>query len=448
MNWNDFTIFANQNLKNTYLMNKSTYLLALLAILLLPAFTSCGDDKIEKTEFNDSEVPYDGKSERTFLEETATTFLGYFNPGEQRQLIQSLDHFVNICEESDCSAFFPETAEAARGMREAVASDDYLGYSRAATNLALSLSMFKGFYQHNSNIMVWQKLEDSDDVRLRYWDGTSEYNMSLSGSQDTWKTSVTADGETMDIEVPKILDFTLVAGSTAVTNPNSILTIKLKTDFKDSDRLNLSSEIKAANIFIQTTITGNNSSMEHSLTFSIDNVSTYYRNDLFSIKTKVTGNNLCSTTAWQKAGDNDAQALGSMISNASSTLMILQRVQIKSDITDMKTFIANCDPYFDKYNSSDPRTSAEQAAKGLAAGIKAEMFFTGDKTKVRATLGWEACRYDDYYDEWGVRPLIIFTSDNTPYSFEEYFGNSRFLSVENQFGRLFKEYASFFRHHK
>lgn len=423
-------------------MNKTTYLLAVSAIMLLPMFASCDGDKPDKTEFNDSEVPYDGKSERTFLEETATTFLGYFNPGDQSTLIRSLDYFVQICEDSE----FPQIATSARGLREAIGNEDYLDYSRAAADMAFNLSMFKGFYQHNSNIMAWQKLEESDDVRLRYWDGTSEYNMSLSGSADTWTTTFTVDGTPVEIEVPKVLDFTLVAGSTSVTSPNSILTLKLKTDFKDSERINVSSEIKAANIFITTTISGNNTSVDQSLNFSIDNVSTYRRYDLFSTKTKITGSNLCSIAAWQKAGDNDAQALGSMISNASNTLMILQRVQIQSSLTDMKTFVANCDPYFNKYNSSDPKGSAEKAAKGLGSSIKAEMYFTGDKNKVRATLGWEACRYDDYYDEWGVRPLIIFTSDNTPYSFEEYFGNSRFLSVENQFNRLLQQYASFFRH--
>lgn len=430
-------------MKNTYLMNRLTYLLAVSVIMMMPALTSCDKDKNDKTEFNDEEVPYDGKSERTFLEETATTFLGYFNPGDQSTLIRSLDYLVQICEDSE----FPQIATAAKSMHKAIGSEDYLDYSRAATDLAFNLSMFKGFYQHNSNIMAWHKLEESDDVRLRYWDGTSEYNMSLSGSSDTWSTTFTVDGTPVSIEVPKVLDLTLVSGSTAVTNPNSILTVKLKTDFKDSERISVSSEIKAANIFISTTISGNNNSLDQSLTFSIDNVSTYYRYDLFSTKTKITGNNLCSVAAWQKAGDNDEQAVGSMISNASNTLMILQRVQIKSDITDMKTFIANCNPYFDKYDSSDPRASAEQAANGLKSSIKAEMYFTGDKNKVRATLGWEACRYDDYYDEWGVRPLIVFTSDNTPYSFEEYFGNSRFLSVENQFSRLFKQYASFFRYH-
>lgn len=423
-------------------MNKTTYLLAVSAIMLLPALASCDDDKRDKTIFDDSQVPYDGKSERTFLEETATTFLDYFNPGDQSTLIHSLDYFVHICEESD----FPQIATAARGLYETIENNDYLDYSRAATDLAINLSMFKGFYQHNANTMAWQKLEDSDDVRLRYWDGTSEYNMSLSGSADTWSTTVTANGETINIEVPKILDLSLVAGSTAVATPNAILTLKLKTDFKNSERLSMSSEIKAANIFISTSLNGNNTSLDQELTFSIDNVSTYYRYDLISTKTKITGNNLCSVAAWQKAGDNDAQALGSMISGASNTLMILQRVQVKSEITDMKTFIANCDPYFNKYDSSDPKTLAEQAAKGLGSSIKAEMYFAGDTKKVRATLGWEACLYDDYYNEWGVRPLIIFTSDGTPYSFEEYFGNSRFLSVENQFSRLFKQYASFFRH--
>ncbi len=424
-------------------MKKITYLLAVSAIIMTQALISCGDDKRDDTEFNNDEVPYDGKSERTFLEETATTFLDYFHPGDQRQLIQSLDYFVHICEVSD----FPEfssAAAAARSMKEAVAGDDYLGYSRAATDLVLTLSMFNGFYQHNYNTMVWQKLEDSDDVRLRYWDGSAEYNMSLSGSIDTWSATITDDdGSPVTIDVPKVLDFALVSGSTSVTNPNSILTIKLKTDFKDSERVSLSSEIKAANIFIKTALSGNNTTIDHTLTFSIDNVTTYYRRDMFSTKIKLTGSNLCSVNAWQKSGD---EALSSMITNATGTLMILQRVQIKSEIKDMKTFVANCDTYFDKYNSTNPAASAEQAAKALTSSTKAEMFFTGDEKAVRATLGWEGCCYDDFYDEWGVRPLITFTSDNTPYSFEEYFGYSRFLSVENQFNKLFREYSSFIRH--
>lgn len=427
-------------------MNRLSNLLAILAIAMMSLLSSCGDDKIDKTEFNGEVVPYDGKSERTFLEETATTFLGYFTPYNQQRLIQSLDYFVHICEISEFPQLVPDMAPAARQMKEAVENNDYLAYSRAASEMAFNLAMFKGFYQHNASTMVWQRIEDSDDTRLRYWDGTQEYNMSLSGSADTWSTSFSADGATVKIDVPKVLDFSLVAGTTAVATPDAILTIKLRSDFKDCERLSLSTETKAANIFISSTINATNNSVDQDLTLSIDNVNTYYRNDLISTKSKITGSNLCSIAAWQKAGDNDAQALGSMLSSANNTTMIIQRVQLKTDITDIKTFIANCDPYFDKYDSSDPKASAEKAAKALGACMKTDMFFAGDKAKVRATLGWEACQYDDYYNEWGVRPLIIFTSDGTPYSFEEYFGNSRFLSVENQFSRLFKQYASFFRH--
>lgn len=418
-------------------MNKPTYLLAVSAISLMPMFTSCGGDDPDGTEFNGQEVPYDGKSERAFLEETATTFLGYFNPADQSTLIRSLDYFVHVCKTDGLPDLIPGKVLSAPSASYAVDG------SRASSDFVLDLGQLNGFYQHNANTGSWQKLEDSDDLRFRFWAGESEFNMSLSGSTDTWSTTFATGGQQMDIVVPKVLDLTLVSGSTSVTSPNTILTMKLKTDFKDSERLNMSAEIKAANIFIETSANGNNTSMDVNFKVSIDNVHTYYRYTLVDTKTHIAGGGLCSISSWLNAGDD----YGSIISSLTNTLMVLQKVQVKSEVIDMKKFLANFIPWFGNHGS-DAATSAEASAKSLIASIKADMYFAGDKNKVRAFLGWEAYKNTDFAGGQGVQPTITFTSDNVPYSFKAYFGNDRFLSVENQFMKLFNQYRTMINYNK
>lgn len=414
-------------------MNKPTYLLAVSAISLMPMLTSCGGDKPDGTEFNGNQVPWDGKSERAYLEETATAFLDYFNPSDQRTLITSLDYFINICKTDGLPDLLPEK------LFSAPSAEYTLTDSRAGADMVVNLGQINGFYQHNANSGTWQKLEDSDDLRFRFWEGESEYNMSLSGSSDTWSTTFTTGGAQVELVVPKVLDLTLVAGSISVTNPNSILTMKLKTDFKDSERLNMSAEIKAANIFIQTSASGSNTSMDVNLTVSIDNVQTYYRYTLVDTKTHLSGGGLCSISAWQKAAGD----YGSIISSLTNTLMVLQKVQVKSEVFDMKKFLANFIPWFCDNDGAGASASAEESAKALVGSTKANMYFAGESTKVRATLGWAATDGGR-----SVQPTITFTSDNVPYTFEQYFGNDRFMSVENQFKKLYSQYESFIKYNK
>ncbi|MDE6653802.1 MAG: hypothetical protein K2K37_05375 [Muribaculaceae bacterium] len=419
-------------------MNKPTYLLAVSAISLMPMFTSCGGDDPDEPGFTNGEVPWDGKSERAYLEETASKVLGYFNPSDQSTLIRSLDYFVHVCRTDGLPDLIPEKVLSAPSV--AYAADG----SRASSDFVVDLGQLNGFYQHNAGNGTWQKLEDSDDLRFRYWIGESEFNMSLSGSSDTWSTTFTTEGQQMELVVPKVLDLTLVSGSTSVTSPNTILTMKLKTDFKDAERLNMSAEIKAANVFIETSANGNNTSMDVNLKISIDNVQTYYRYTLVHTKTHIAGGGLCSIATWQKAAGD----YGSVISSLTNNLMVLQNVQVKSEVIDMKKFMANFVPWFGGSDGSDASMSAEAAAKALTASIKADMYFAGDKNKIRAFLGWEAYKDADFAGGEGVQPTITFTSDDVSYSFEAYFGNDRFLSVENKFKKLYNQYVPMFQYNK
>lgn len=419
-------------------MNKSTYLLAVSAISLMPMFTSCGGDDPVGPEFNGNEVPWDGVSERAYLEETATTVLNYFYPYDQSALIKSLDYFIYICKTSGLPDLLPEK------IFSAPSAEYVLTGSRAGSDFVLNLGQLNGFYQHNANTQTWQKLEDSSDLRFRFWENEAEYNMSLSGSSDTWSTTFNVGGQQVGLVVPKVLDLTLVSGSTSVTSPNTILTMKLKTDFKDSERLNMSAEIKAANIFIETSANGNNTSMDVNLKVSIDNVQTYYRYTLVETKTHLAGGGLCSISSWLNTGGD----YGSIISSLTNTMMVLKNVQVKSEVIDMKKFLANFIPWFSGHDGAGATASAEEAARALVASTKANMYFAGESSKVRATLGWAAYKDANFAGGQGVQPTITFTSDNVPYSFEAYFGNDRFLSVENQFKKLYNQYRSMIVYNK
>lgn len=436
-------------------MEKAFKLLVLPITLICLACTvsSCGGDSDDNTEFKSNSVPYDeSMSDRSYLEETATNFMSLFSPSRQQTLITAIHQFQKICGESEFPENFSDNAaEDSQDLTRALEDNDLLSISRATTSLVYSLARFKGLYQHDANRNVFQKLEDTDDLRFRFWNGNNEYNIVISGSSDTWTESYTYDGRTYIFTVPQTLNFMLINGSSSSTS--TLMTVILKTKASNGKSLTVDATIHAANIYISSTAKADNSKLTEDMYVYIDNVSNNSASlDAASIKSNAQitgtatayGSDMCSIEAWRKASESGD--IGDIVKSASSTLMLMQRVQFKSEITDFSLFGKYLDACYSTYDG-DPQTLAQAAATSLIGSLRTNVYYAGDASKVRAYLSWDTVQDYSYgtYQEWSVRPLIVFTSDNTPYDFESYFGGGRFLTVEKQFGSLFSTYSSYWR---
>lgn len=419
----------------------------IIKVLLVGAVSAtlacCGEEE----QTMNGPTPGDA-TDRTYLEQAASQFMALLAPNDQNQAISALSHFVYLCQNYDFPDNFSDSqidalTRAGADFQNAMEQNDLLGVSRAASELVYNLARFKGLYQANSNTKQWQMIEDRDHVDFRFWIKNVEYDIVVTGLGGSWSASIPDDFATYLFEVPKNLQLGISVGQSP--NITNIVTSTLQTDGKDSSYLNTSISLTFANIIIDATVKCTNTSLKEDMTVLLQNVSTYVRTRMLVSSLELTGNDICSISAWQNfaKSQDPATDFAAIISKGSSTLDVIDMVRIKTETTDTKTLYN----YTDEMAEQTPQytqSQAESMASQIAAAMTGKLYYAGEISKVRADLGWEAYKKSDYSDanDWGIRPTITFTSDDATYDFASYFGGGRFLSVERQYTSLFDQYRS------
>lgn len=428
-------------------MNKFYTLIAAIIALCSLSLASC--DKENSVEFN--------QSDREYLEQTANTFLSYFNPNDQRTAMTSLHEFVKLCQEytlpdNYVDSRYYDLQKAVSAFARAAESQDYLSMSRATTEIAYNMARFKGLYQANTNTRTWDWIEDRDYINFRFWIGSTQYNLSLQGSGGSWSGSYTDTntGYNYLVEAPKNLILNMTSGTTSFSN---VFNATINSDVKDDQYANITVDVTFANILVNTSIKATPTSIREETTLQAEYTSSQPRTTLLTSETTISGRNLCSASVWGNIIETESDSqktslICDIVSTFSNTLMLMQRVQLKTSSSNISTLIDYIDRDWDNTNSSNPEKDAKDAATRLSGSITSSMFYTyaDDSRLVRGTLGWEAYQLDDIdYDEWSVRPTITLTSDGSVTDFESFFGNGRFYSVERTFNSLMNAYKNYWK---
>lgn len=436
-------------------MNKLYPLIAAIAVICAITLSSCDKEEKDPTKFNGDEVPFDSKSDREYLEQTANTFLSYFNPSDQRASLIALNEFVNLCydytfPDNYVDDRYYDLQKAAAHYAKAAAESDYTAMSRATTEFVYSLARFKGLYQANSKTRTWDKIEDRDHIDFRFWIGSTEYNLTLQGNGGSWSDSYTNDQHTYLVEMPKNMTLNMYSGSTQPYK--SLMNATITSDVKNNEYANIKVNGLFANIVVETSIRATSAKITENTVVSAEYSGSQPRTKLVASETILSGHDLCNAAVWDKIiqDDNDqhkSSLIGDIVSQCQNTLMVLDRVQLKSSATDITALIDYPDGYWDKTNSPNPEQSSKDAAAYLSSTYTTKMYYAGADKVLRGTVGWEAYQASDVpsYEEWGIRPTITLASDGSVTDFESFFGNGRFFSVERNFQTLMNGYKQYWK---
>lgn len=436
-------------------MNKLYPLIAAIATICAITLSSCDKEEKSPIEFPGNEVPFDSKSDREYLEQTANTFLSYFNANDQRSSLTALNEFVKLCYEYTLPDNYVDDRyydlhKAAASYAKAAAESDYTTMSRATTEFVYSLARFKGLYQANSNTRTWDKIEDRDHIDFRFWIGSTEYNLTLQGNGGSWSDSYTNAEHTYLVEMPKNMTLNMYAGSTKPYT--SLMSATITSDVKNNEYANVKVNGIFANIVVETSIRATSTKITETTVVSAEYTSDRPRTQLVASETVVSGHDLCNAAVWDKIiqDKNDqhkSSLIGDIVNLCENTLLVLDRVQLKSSASDVTALIDYPDGYWDKTNSPDPEQSSKDAAAYLSSTYITKMYYAGQKNVLRGTIGWEAYQDSDVPsdEEWAIRPTITLASDGSVTDFESFFGKGRFFSVERKFQDLMNGYKQIWK---
>lgn len=430
---------------------KKTFFILLSIVFGSMALTSCGDKYEETPESFEGIYYQEGTTDREYFEKVANTMLGYVKPQSQKQAITALKVFSKYCMYYDFPEEFQgkkDLARAADDIADCIDNYDFAGLSRALTSYAYSYSQLLGLYQADSNERCWRRLENRDNLDFKFYDGTQEYNMQVTGLGGTWSASYETSDAVYRFEVPKRLDVILSAG--ANTASRNLVTAKILTEYNEGSSVNINTTVRFADIQIDYVINATNSKIVNDMTVYEHDPSTMIRTVIAQSTATINGQNICSMSAWRNIvnSDNPDKLLAKMFADASMTLMLYKSVQIKGTVKNLQAVIDNADGWWSTEDVSDPRAAAEKAASALQGCITAEFRYCSDvNNKLRGTMGWQPYVCDDWYggEAWAVRPTLTFTSDNSTFDFVSFFGNKRFQTVENTINSLIGAYRSYWR---
>ncbi len=148
---------------------------------------------------------------------------------------------------------------------------------------------------------------------------------------------------------------------------------------------------------------------------------------------------------WYDDEDVDLNELGKI----SGSINILDRVQFDLSCNSVDGIIASIENIDDHdYGSDDHDFKVfTNYVNELNEKFDVKVYYNNEKT-LQAVLKMEAEK--DYYDEWNeeyyydVCPIIIFESDGSKYSLEEFFDDNIFNKVENKFEKLVEDFEELF----
>lgn len=380
---------------------------------------------------------------KEYLESVATDFLGLFNPDDQAELIEFANYFVNtygdldepeewgLDDEDDSPSPYFSAKKVMRNLRKAVSGADPSALTRAFDD-CYDFSRFSGVYEPGSS--AWLKTGESNDIVFKFKNGRGQQcTVSASGSGGEW--SVSYDGS--EVRTPENVTVTVVEGSTTYARAT------VRSNVSESGHsASISIDATAANIGVVTTIDGTDTKIAMKSVFTVSG------KEVVTTTASVGGSDLCNRDKWERIiDDEDTDAAYRNLGKAVAEIDLLNRLQIKAEVSDFESIDSAVDNEYGDWDYDD-KSAAKAACSAdcdvLNAKIIANVYYSSPERQAEIWFQPELDE-DMYYWEWYVTPCLRFISDGTTYSFEDYFGNSRFASVENQWDVLYNGYKNLWR---
>lgn len=427
-------------------MKITTYIFAFAAILVsLSACNNDDDNSSSKRDDNGTGITNNGgdgntilnpNTEKSFISETVQILESYVNASEFEEMTKAGEEINRL---SDDDGVFDDLI-ALLANTTATRSHSYNYYNKVVT-----VSNAKGKYSADYNSREWTKVSDTGDLELTYTDKHGA----------TWVATASAKGDLGNVYVEEeyyweyeylgnynyhytdnynYIYVTVPSKVTAKLTRNGVEKVKVDININSFD-LNGNGEKQTVNVMSHINGNAEVKVTPAADTYKISSTFNYKPNTESSIKAEITKNNILLISSELSAHvitKNNEVEDGS----AKATLNILNRLQTTIACDDISQF-------GDAVRSMDNNKYKEiEFKKNLTIAnnyIDGYICNNGGSAK-QATVklsGFSKKKWGNTM--YNYKPVLLF-ADNTTYSFEEYFTESAFKTVIDNFEKLTKDF--------
>ena len=415
-----------------------------LAAVVGTSMVSCSDDdgKGEGDDAPEVKEALSPTESKAYMEETAKMFLGKFNPADQADAV----HFANyFCDEYgdleapaewglDDDDYWVSPANMMRTIAAVCNGDVYAASRGGYGNDIYDFDRFAGVYVPAGR--YWIKESNSDDIVFKFKNASGK-DCEIKATGDGSESSMTVDGVT--VRVPK----KVVVNVKEDGKTHADVTVESQVN-ESGHNATVKVDATVANVHTVANLEATDQLITMTQTVELSG------SQIVKATASVKGTNMCKRSVIERAIRNeDFDAILDLMTSATAEADVLGRIQVKataSEFSKVADIIDNS--YYDNYdyNSSEVAEAAcKRDAETLNRFVAAAVYYNSD-TK-QADLKFEP-KFEDYgysYWEWSIMPALVFCSDGTSYGFDEYFGNSRFASVESLWESLIDNYERLWR---
>lgn len=375
------------------------------------------------------------------LEEVGQKVIAKFKPEVQENLIKAVNDFqiyandgnLEVYDKYDVSEFASQFASVVKSTVEGANLGGIMALAAPDSHLYEAARIY-GIYTYNGS--SWSRTESTDKIEFRF---TTEEGKSVvvTAQASEGGTELTIEGET--IVIPQQV-------TAAVTiDGRTEFSANVRTSCNFGSTVTVDIAIDANGYVVKENVTVNPNSGSCSASFGIDGETIVAMNGTF------TGNNLTNP-------DHIYDNYETIVGNATAVVSILNEAQLKGSCSDISAMVQEL--YNLEWDSSNIESARQEAAiynKYITAGLTYD-----NATNFVATLEIAPYEYESSYttDVWNpdtqqyeqkvitnyyyyTEPLIVFTSDGSRFSLEDYFTEENFGGLIESFENLYKIYAGY-----
>lgn len=378
---------------------------------------------------------------KLYMEQVAIDFLNKFNPDEQADVISLANYFVNTygdleepeewgLDEYD-EGYYYSARKVMRGLQSALSHRNIYAMSRAFDGV-YDFERFAGVWVPGTG--RWVKESDSKDIVFKFKGVNGETCLATATGTGS-ESSMTVDGYTG--RVPENVNVTITEGG----KTHAKATVKSTVD-ESGHYANATIDVQAANITTYIELSANDNRITQNTTISVSGA------NVITTKAVVDGKDLCNRSKIESLIENeDGDGIADLFTRATVDIDVINRLQVGIEATQFRQIANIIGSDYDSYEYDD-RDAAYNDCRNDANTLNSNMLtalYYNSSVKQAGILFQPKLEdygadygYEDW--EWYFEPVMHFEADNTTYGFEEYFGNSRFVSVETLWDSLFNNY--------
>ena len=380
------------------------------------------------------------------LESTANKVAGTFKPEDQKEVTDFAQEFEDLFADFEMPSEWDiyededeyDVAAVVRRIGHAAAAPTVANLTRAANVYELNFARFTGIFEPGTS--EWKKTGDSDDIIFRYTNRSGkpvEMRVSASGKNDQFTITDEYEDEEYRVNPPQRVNLTITQGGTSLVD----CTVDALVN-ENGHTAHATANGRIANIEFSSITEATDSKVQQKALVKVDGKS------VVTASAIVNGSKMATRQEIENLIDNpSANRFDSMFKNAIANVDVMGEIQVRASGEKAGDIIRAFDTekWWDSSDYDDKaaaKADCQKACDVANANVLDRMYMNGSKN-YDATIKLVPMLDDDepYWWEWYSEPMIMF-NDGTSYTFEGYFGNSRFESVADTWSSLWDSYQN------